>query len=98
MKRTETPNPSIQQADIVFDHFVASVQDGSHCMRLAPQPSPTTAIYMNECGDWWIEPVELWEPIDFQPWEMVPGERMEGEPFDENPTNWFREMPWRADA
>lgn len=76
----------IKQSDITFDHFVASTSDQSHCMRLAPQPTPDTAIYMNECGDWWIDPITKWVPIDYEPWEMVPGQNM-------NPV-WFDEQPW----
>lgn len=92
------PDPSIKQADIVFDHFVGSVEDGSHCMRLTPQPTPDTAIYMNECGDWWIDPIVKWQPIDYEPWDMMPGLRMEGEPSDPHAINWFSEQPWDQEA
>jgi hypothetical protein len=83
------PDPAIKQADIAFDHFVASVEDQSHCMRLAPQPTPDTAIYMNECGDWWIEPTNRWVPIDYAPWDMPAGPLA---------PHWWSDQPWDEEA
>lgn len=88
MDSRRTPESyDIAQADITFDHFVGHVDDGSHCMRLAPQPSPSTAIYMNEAGDWWIDSVTSWQPIDYAPWDMVADQNMDI-------TGWFSEDPW----
>lgn len=85
--RSTTPDPAIKQDDLHFDEFVVSVEDGSPCMKLSPQPTPTTAVYMNENGDWWIEQTDLWKRLTGpKPWPMTHGERMGA--------YWFEHQPW----